>query len=86
MRAHYYHPDMKGSWSIKALLPTVAPELNYANLEEVRDGGGAQSAYLEACELAKGAVRYEALRHSLLKYCALDTLALVKLVHFFLLQ
>jgi hypothetical protein len=22
MRTHYYHPDMKGSWSIKAVLPT----------------------------------------------------------------
>lgn len=23
-RKHYYHPDMKGSWSIKSVLPTVA--------------------------------------------------------------
>jgi len=26
-RQHYYHPAMKGSWSIKAVLPTVAPDL-----------------------------------------------------------
>jgi hypothetical protein len=83
MRTHYYHPDMKGSWSIKAVLPTVAPELNYANLEEVQDGGAAQAAYLEACELKEGSERYEALRGSLLKYCELDTLALVKIVWFF---
>jgi hypothetical protein len=83
MRAHYYHPDMKGSWSIKAVLPTVAPELNYADLEEVQDGGAAQAAYLEACELKEGSERYEALRRNLLKYCALDTLALVKIVHHF---
>ncbi len=47
-RDNYYHPDMLGSWSIKAVIPTVAPELNYKALEEVQDGLGAQRAYLEA--------------------------------------
>ena len=83
MRANYYHPDMKGSWSIKAVLPTVAPELNYDDLEEVQDGGAAQAAYLEACELEKGSDRYKALRRNLLTYCEMDTLALVKVVHYF---
>lgn len=83
MRTHYYHPDMKGSWSIKAVLPTVAPELNYADLEEVQDGGGAQAAYLEACELKAGSERHESLRQNLLRYCEMDTWALVKLVAFF---
>jgi hypothetical protein len=41
-RAHYYHPAMKGSWSIKAVLPTVAPDLDYGALGEVRDGTSAQ--------------------------------------------
>ena len=45
---NYYHPAMKGSWSIKAVLPTIAPELNYQGLAEVQDGTMAQSAYLEA--------------------------------------
>ena len=83
MRNHYYHPDMKGSWSIKAVLPTVAPKLNYAELEEVQDGGAAQAAYLEACDLEEGAERYESLRRNLLKYCELDTLAMVKIVQYF---
>ena len=83
MRTHYYHPDMKGSWSIKAVLPTVAPELNYADLDEVQDGGAAQAAYLEACELEEGSQRYASLGCNLLKYCEMDTLALVKIVRFF---
>ena len=29
-RENYYHPDMLGSWSIKAVLPTVAPDMDYA--------------------------------------------------------
>lgn len=32
-RAHWYHRDQRGSWSIKAVLPTIAPELDYASLE-----------------------------------------------------
>ncbi len=46
-RANWYHRDQRGSWSIKAVLPTVAPELDYSTLE-VKDGGSAQDAYLEA--------------------------------------
>jgi hypothetical protein len=46
-REHYYHPAMMGSWSIKAVLPTIAPDLDYSNLE-VGDGGAAQEAYLRA--------------------------------------
>ena len=32
-REHYYHPAMMGSWSIKRVLPTIAPDLDYGNLE-----------------------------------------------------
>lgn len=47
LREHYYHPDIKGSWSIKAVLPTIAPHLNYESLEDVQNGTMAQQAYLE---------------------------------------
>ena len=47
MQKYYYHPDMKGSWSIKAVLPTIAPELDYKQLVEIQNGMLAQSAYLE---------------------------------------
>ena len=48
IRADYYHPEMRGSWSIKAVVPTVAPDLAYDDLDEVRDGTGAQAAFDEA--------------------------------------
>lgn len=82
-KAHYYHPAMKGKWSIKAVLPTVAPELNYSDLEEVQGGGGAQAAYYEAIELPDSSSRKASLKENLLEYCKLDTLAMVKLVNFF---
>ena len=78
----YYHPAMKGSWSLKAVLPTVAPDLDYATVGEVRDGGDAQSAYIEIIDPATPNMRRETLTEDLKKYCALDTLAMVRLVRF----
>ncbi len=82
-RRHYYHPAMQGSWSIKAVLPTVAPDLRYDALGEVRDGLAAQHAYFEAVKPTTSDARRAALRRALLDYCKQDTLALVRLVEFF---
>jgi hypothetical protein len=82
-RRHYYHPAMHGSWSIKAVLPTLATDLSYERLGTVRDGLAAQTAYLEAIEPKTPAARRAALRRALLDYCRHDTLALVRLVEFF---
>ena len=81
-RAHYYHPAMKGSWSIKAVLPTVAPDLDYGALGEVQDGTSAQAAYAEIIDPATPAERRASLTDALLDYCRLDTLALVRLAWF----
>lgn len=82
-KAHYYHPEMRGSWSLKAILPTIGAGIDYASLDEVRDGEAAQTAYLEAIDPATPAERREALRAALTAYCRLDTEALVRLVEFF---
>jgi hypothetical protein len=82
-KAHYYHPDMKGSWSIKAVLPTIAPELDSSGLGEVQDGGGAGIAYLEVLDPATGSARRAALIQDLRVYCERDTRALVELVRYF---
>lgn len=82
-RRHYYHPAMRGSWSLKAVLPTVAPDLSYASLGEVRDGFAAQTAYFEAVAPGTAEARRAELRRALLEYCRQDTLALARLVEFF---
>lgn len=82
-RAHYYHPDMRGSFSIKAVLPTIASDLDYGNLDEVRDGGKAQDAWAEIVNPRTPGDRKEVLRRALLAYCKRDTLAMVRLVQFF---
>jgi hypothetical protein len=78
VREHYYHPEMKGSYSIKDVLPTVAPELAHATLGEVQEGGGAQAAYLEAIAPGTTEARRDELRRSLREYCERDTLAMVR--------
>lgn len=85
-RKFYYHPDMKGSWSIKNVLPTIAPELNYKDLEEVQNGGGAQDAYIEATNPNTTLERNNILEKNLIEYCKLDTWAMVKIAHFFELE
>lgn len=80
VRAHYYHPQMKGSYSIKSVLPAVAPHLSYDALDEVKDGQAAGRAYLEAAAPTTTPERREALRTSLRAYCELDTFAMVELV------
>lgn len=77
-REHYYHPAMMGSWSIKDVLPTIAPELSYEHLEDVADGGAAQLAYLEATDPATSADRRALIENALLRYCERDTLAMVR--------
>ena len=83
LRSYYYHPAMKGSWSIKAVLPTVAPHLDYSQLEDVQNGTLAQLAYLEFTDpKTVPAIRNQKIRN-LLKYCERDTQAMVEVVRFF---
>ncbi|MEI6069610.1 MAG: DUF2779 domain-containing protein [Methylococcaceae bacterium] len=81
-RAHYYHPDQHGSWSIKAVLPTIAPELAYDELM-VADGRMAQSAFQEIIDPLTTTEQRQALRQALLDYCERDTLAMVRIAWFF---
>ena len=79
---HFYHPSMQGSWSIKAVLPAIAPELDYANLEDVAGGTAAQDAYLEAIHRDTLPERKARLENALRVYCHRDTLAMIRLLHF----
>ncbi len=78
-RNYYYHPSQQGSWSIKKVLPALVPELSYENLEGVKDGGMAMSAYLEAIHPATTPERKAIIHRQLLNYCKLDTYAMVKM-------
>jgi predicted RecB family nuclease len=83
--SHYYHPSMQGSWSIKAVLPAMAPELDYANLEEVAGGTAAQDAYSEAINSATTPERKAKLEAALRKYCTRDTEAMIVVLRYLML-
>lgn len=82
-RERYYHPSQEGSWSIKKVLPAVAPDLRYDDLDGVQDGGAAMQAYLEAIAAGTAPARKRAIETQLLDYCRLDTLAMVRLWRYF---
>ncbi len=74
----YYSPKMNGSYSIKAALPALVPELSYKNLE-IGDGGTASMAFLNLFDI-KDNKQVDSVRNNLKEYCKLDTLAMVKLL------
>ena len=81
-KTSYYHPEMRGSWSIKAVLPTIAPDMDYESLGEIREGTGASDAFLEILRPDTPEERRRQLRRDLLRYCEYDTRALVRVAAF----
>jgi hypothetical protein len=81
-RAAYYHRDMRGSWSIKNVMPTIDANLSYEHLSEVQEGDGAQAAFLELRDPGIEPERAAALRAALLNYCRHDTWVMVILRRF----
>lgn len=76
----YYRKEMKGSYSIKYVLPALYPddsELDYSNLPVVHNGFEAAHAFLSLRDKTPEE-QYE-IRDGLLKYCELDTYAMVKI-------
>ena len=76
----YYVPAMGGSFSIKSVLPALFPddpELNYHNLDErCQNGGDAMTIFPRIKDMKPAEA--EASREALLRYCKLDTWAMVK--------
>jgi hypothetical protein len=81
-RAAYYHRDMRGSWSIKSVMPTIDPSLGYAHLDEVREGDAAQRAFMALRGGTLSGEKSAALRAALLAYCRHDTWVMVILRRF----
>lgn len=77
---YYYLPAMGGSFSIKKVLPALFPDdesLNYENLAgSVKNGGEAMTVFPQIKDMPPAEAT--AARESLLRYCELDTWAMVK--------
>lgn len=77
LKAHYYDSEFVGSYSIKAVLPAMAPHLAYTDLE-IQEGTLASVEFarmvFDDLDLAEQA----RIRTALLNYCERDTLAMVE--------
>ena len=76
---YYYKREIGGSFSIKSVLPALFPDdpsLNYHNLEGVHNGAEAMSIFPKLQYMEED--ERERARNNLLKYCELDTYAMVK--------
>lgn len=76
----YYHPNFNGSFSIKSVLPAMFPndpELDYKELD-IQNGGMAMDTFANLHRLKEPSQR-DKIRHDLLAYCHLDTLAMVRI-------
>ena len=77
---YYYKKEIGGSFSIKSVLPAMFPDdptLNHHNLDGVHNGGEAMSIFPKIKDMP--IKEQEVARHNLLKYCELDTFAMVKI-------
>ena len=81
-KGYYYLPAMGGSFSIKSVLPALFPndpDLDYHALDEMcQNGGMAMTLFPKLQDMSSE--DEERARRALLKYCHLDTLAMVKVL------
>ncbi len=75
----YTHPDFRGRWSIKAVLPVLVPSMTYEGLE-IGDGAAAMAAYAKLRDPKLPAAERARLIHALKVYCGQDVVAMVKIL------
>ena len=77
VRNNCYHPEFRGSFSIKAVLPALVPGLGYDDMA-IADGRAAAAFYQRALANDDAAERQQVFAN-LRAYCERDTLAMVEL-------
>jgi hypothetical protein len=77
-RKHLYMPEMNDSYSLKAVLPALIPDLSYSDLN-IQEGGTASLTYESLYyDVEPDSARLK--RDNLLEYCKMDTLSMVKIL------
>jgi predicted RecB family nuclease len=79
VRKHVYHPAFGGSFSLKAVLPALVPEMTYEGME-VSNGQAAGLTWQAMIAGNSGEAERQVKRKALLDYCGQDTLALVRVL------
>ncbi len=80
-KQHYVHHDFKGSSSIKYVLPVLVPEFSYKEMD-IQNGLVASIRWYDAVMGNTDEEQAQKTYEALLKYCCLDTLAMVKIYEY----
>ena len=79
VRNHVYHPAFAGSYSLKAVLPALVPDMTYEGMT-VADGVDAGLAWESLVQRKLDVDERDRIKKALLGYCRQDTLAMVRLM------
>ena len=74
----WVHPSFKGRSSIKSVLPVLVPALSYKTLP-IQEGASASEAWNQMVSGELSQKDADEIARNLLKYCALDTMAMVEI-------
>ncbi|MFB3041026.1 MAG: DUF2779 domain-containing protein, partial [Candidatus Poribacteria bacterium] len=78
IQQHYYHPDFRGSFSIKTVLPALVPTLAYDDLT-IQNGAVAAVMYQKMVFSEVDLMERAHIAQALQEYCGRDTWAMVEL-------
>jgi hypothetical protein len=78
VRNNFYHPGFHGSFSLKSVLPTFDPDMDYEKLA-IQEGNQASFEFLRMIEPSATPKEKQRIKQELLEYCGYDTLAMVKI-------
>lgn len=78
-KGFYVHKDFHGSASIKKVLPVICPDLKYTDLD-IQEGATASNKWREMIDPKLKQGEAKKIYDDLLKYCELDTLAMVRIL------
>jgi predicted RecB family nuclease len=79
-KGNYYHPDMKGNFTLKSIAPLVNQEAGFNNLD-IQSGISAMYIYESLLQL--NAIEAEQIKQQLIEYCEMDALITYQLLNFF---
>ena len=79
-RGNYYHPDMKGNFTLKSIAPLVNQEAGFHNLDIQ---SGISAMYIYESLLEKNPIEGEHIKQQLIEYCEMDALITYQLLIFF---
>ena len=74
-KQYFVHKDFRGSTSIKRVLPVLAPELSYKDLE-IHEGGTASQSWNKLTTSDISEEEKQKIAEDLRKYCERDTYAM----------